>query len=439
MPAKRTATALFAALHCLCGALPADTVTLKSGEKLAGKILSETETEVTMSVQISATIKDERVVKREEIAAIDKVQPDELAWAAMANFVPGTESLEREEYDRIRTALGYFTSTFPKSPHAALAQSRLDQFTTEQVRVSVGEVKLNGQWLPKDRVLEERVQIGGRVLLNRMKRAVAAGQFAEAMATLDQMEKSFPGSLSYPEAVELARRVLPALSAAVEQRKEALTRQTDDEKVRLKASKGAEHAQLEALLKQEKTRTEATLAASERAGVKWLPLQPANEKSLASLLSKVGSEMTRLNGLKLEKMEDSARLSQEGAAAFAAGNFDAAERLLKDATSAWAENELAKRTQVKLTEAKKAAIAPRTPPPAPAAPPKRGPSASSHAAATPAPALASQAESAPPEEPKSLLKKPAFFIGVAAVVAFGAVIGKKIAQTRASAANVLDR
>ena len=58
----------------------ADTVTLKSGEKLDGKILNETDTEVTISVQVSATIKDERVVKREDIATVEKVQPDEVAW-----------------------------------------------------------------------------------------------------------------------------------------------------------------------------------------------------------------------------------------------------------------------------------------------------------------------------------------------------------------------
>ena len=436
MPAIRNASAVLSAILCLCMSLFADTVTLKSGEKLEGKILSETDAEVTMSVQVSATIKDERVIKREEIATVDKVQPDEVAWAAIANFVPGTESLERDEYDRIKTALGYFTTTFPKSPHAALAQSRLDQFISEQVRVSVGEVKLNGQWLPKDKVQEERVQIAGKILLNRMKRAAAAGQLSEAMANFDQMEKGFPGSLSFPEGVELARRVLPSLSAAVEQRQAALKRQLDDEKQRLTTSKGAEHAQLEALLKQEHARTEATLAASERAGVKWLPLQPANDRSLTSLLSRVNSETTRLNALRVEKMQDSARLAQEGAAALSAGNLDAAEKALRDASSAWPENELAKRAQAKLADAKKAATAPRSPAPAPVPTPtpKRGPSASSGAA--PAPATAAEAE---PQEEKSFFKRPAFFIGVAVIVAFGAVIGKKIAKSRSSADNVLDK
>ena len=434
MPAIRNAAAILSILLCLCAGLIADTVTLKSGEKLQGKILSETETEVTMSVQVSATIKDERVVKKGDIAKIDKVQPDEEAWAVIANYVPGTESLDRDEYDRIRTALGYFTSSFPKSPHAALAQSRLDQFTAEQVRVSIGEVKLSGQWLSKDKVQEERVQIAGKILLSRMKRAAGAGQLSEAMAIFDQMEKSFAGSLSFPEAVELARRILPSLFAAVEQRQAALKRQLDDEKQRLTTSKGAEHTQLEALIKQERTRTEATLAASERAGLKWLPLQPANERSLTALLSRVNSETTRLNAMRLDKMQDSAKAAQDGANALSAGNFDAAERALKDAASAWPDNELAKRMQAKLADAKKAPTAPRTPTPAPTPAPKKGPSASSGSA--PAPAIAAEPE---PEPETPFFKRPAFFIGVAVAIAFGAIFGKKIAKSRASADNAPDK
>lgn len=434
MTFTRISAAFLPIVLCLCSALYADTVTLKSGEKLEGKILTETDAEVTMSVQITATIKDERVVKREDIAKVDKVQPDEEAWAALASIAPGTESLERDEYDRARTALGYFTSTFPKSPHAALAQSRLDQFTAEQVRVSVGEVKLNGQWLPKDKVQEERIQIAGKILLNRMKRAAAAGQLSEAMANFDQMEKSFAGSLSFPEAVELGRRVLLTLRAAVEQRQAALKRRVEDEKQRLLTSKGADHAQLDEMIKKERITTEATLAASERAGVKWLPLQPANERSLSALMSRVNTETTRLNGLRLEKMEESAKASQEAATALASGNLDAAEKALKEALSAWPENELAKRTQVKLTDAKKAASAPKPATPTPAPAQKQRPSASTGPA--PAPAVVADAEQS---AETSFFKRPIFFIAVAVVVAFGAVAGKMIAKSRASADNVIDK
>ena len=434
MTVTRTIAATFAFILCFCASLRADTVILKSGEKVEGKILSETETEVTMSVQVTATIKDDRIIKRDEIEKIAKVQPDEEAWAVIANMTPGTDSLERDEYDRVTAALSYFTSTFPKSPHAALAQSRLDEFTSEQVRVGIGEVKLNGQWLAKETVQEERVQIAGRVLLNRMKRAASAGQLTDAMANFDQMEKTFAGSASYPEAVELGRRILPSVKVAVEQRQTQLKRRAEDEKQRLTIAKGADHDLLVTLIKKETATTEATIAAIERSGVKWLPLQPANTRSLTALTSRVTAETTRLNGLPTEKMKESIKAAEEAAEALAGGNLIRAESKLKDASSAWSANELVKRTQLKLAEAKKATNQGNTGTSpsgaAPTPPPKPKPSAASRPASEPA----GQAAPEEPEEPP-FFKRPAFLIVLAAVVAFGAIAGKMVAKSRAASAD----
>lgn len=447
MIVKRIFAATLPLIFSICASLHADTVTLKSGDKVEGKILSETDAEVTISVQVTATIKDERVIKRDAIAKVDKVQPDEEAWALIANLAPGTESLERDEYDRAKAALGYFTTTFPKSAHAQLAQTRLDQFTAEHLRVNMGEVKLNGQWLGKEKVQEEQIQIGGRILLNRMKRATSAGQLTDAMAIFDQLEKGFAGSASFPEAIELGRRVLPSLSQAIEQRQVQYKRRIEDEKMRLKNSKGTELAQLDALIKKEQANTEATLAAIERSGVKWLPLQPVNARSLAALLTRVISESTRLAALPIDKMKESIKAAEAARTAMAVGDFDGAEKLLRDATSAWSANELAKRLQTRLADARKppgsgakpkSSEAVPAPTPAPAAKPKTRTSSAAPSAEDPAPAGSAVASAAAEPEETPIFKKPIFFIGLATLVAFGAIAGKKIAKSRAAAAGTLD-
>ena len=443
MIVKRILAATLPLFLSICASLQADTVTLKSGDKVEGKILSETESEVTMSVQITATIKDERVIKRDEIAKIDKVQPDEAAWASIANLAPGTESLERDEYDRVKAALGYFTATFPKSAHAQLAQSRLDEFTSEHIRVNHGDVKLNGQWLGKEKALEEQFQIGGRILLNRMKRATSAGQLTDAMVIFDQLEKGFVGSASYPEAVELGRRVLPTLGQTIEQRNVQYKRRIEDEKQRLKNAKGADLAQLDALIKKEVSTTEATLAAIDRTGVKWLPLQPVNARSLASLAQRATSETTRLAALPIDKMKASIKAAEEARTAMAGRDFDGAEKLLREATSLWSANELAKRLQTKLADAKKAQSSSPKPnsgeaapasTPAPAAKPKPKTSSSSPSESSGEnPATTANAAPTADAEETPVFKKPVFFIGLVALVAFGAVGGKMIAKKRAAA------
>ena len=163
-------------LLCLTQGVRGDTVILKSGEKFEAKVLSETATEITISVQVTASIKDERVIKKADIDRIEKVKPDEVAWAALAGIEPGPDSLEAEEYQRVVAALEYFQVTFPESPQLPVVKQRLVKFQEEQRRVQEGQMKMNGEWLSKERVQEERIQIGGRILFNRMQRSAAGGR-----------------------------------------------------------------------------------------------------------------------------------------------------------------------------------------------------------------------------------------------------------------------
>lgn len=428
MRVKKIIANALSALFCLCAALRADTVTLKSGEKIEGKILKETDAEVTLSVQVTATIKDERVIKRDDIANVDKVQPDEDAWNALVNLAPANDSLSSEEYGRVIAAFEGFVKNFPQSAHMPVAKQRIDQFLKEERRVDTGEVKLDWQWITKDQMQEERVQIAGRIFLNRMKRASSAGQLIEAMIIFEQLDKGFPGTATYPEAVDLGRRILPSLKAAIDQRQVQVKRRTEDENKRLATSKGPEHAQLDALLKRERATAETAISAIEKSGVKWLPLQPATEKSLASLASHVTSETTRLNGLPTEKMRDSLRATQKAASELAGGSLDAADRALKDATTAWPANELAKRLQIRLADARKGASGIKAATPAPTPTPTPAPTPKPKPAATP-----TSAAPPPPAEDTPFYKSPTVLIVLLALIAFGAIGGKMLAKKRANA------
>ena len=107
---------------CLAAGSFADTVTLSNGEKLTGKIISKTDTEVTMSVQISAGISDERVIKKSDILKMVEDTPDALAWAKLKDIKLGKSSFPAASYDAAITSLKAFVTQYPKSPFAAEAQ-----------------------------------------------------------------------------------------------------------------------------------------------------------------------------------------------------------------------------------------------------------------------------------------------------------------------------
>jgi hypothetical protein len=336
------------------GAL-ADAVLLKNGEKVKGKILKETATEITMMVNVTATIKDDLVIKKSDIEMIEKIPPDEEAWVPLAGLSLGQESLDAEDYDTVISALSNYIDRFPQSSHVPDAKLKIERFQNELKRVESGQLKIDGQWLDRGQVLNERVQIGGRILLNRMKRLASAGQAIEAMQVFEALEKHFGGSSSFPDAVLLARQILPAISVAIEDRKVQLKRRAERDKMRLKIAQGAEREQLEAIFVQERASMEAMAAAGEKSGSKWLPLAYMTEKNITTVASKVASETTRLNGLAWEKMKLSLVGAQTAQAALAARDLAGAEKALTDAKTAWPANELVLRLSAQLADAKKAA------------------------------------------------------------------------------------
>jgi hypothetical protein len=135
-------------------------------------------------------------------------------------------------------------------------------------------------------------------------------------------------------------------------------------------------------------------------------------------------------------MKESVKISEMAATALAGGDLDGAEKSLREATSAWSENELAKRLQAKIIEARKAAIPSKetgtkptpTPTPTPTPKPKPVPTASTEPVREDAP---------PPETP--FFKKPVFFVVLAVVVAFGAIGAKVFAKFRSADSNLLDQ
>ncbi len=341
---------LLAALFAFSAFAWGDTFTLKNGEKVEGKILSETDKEITLQIAVTATIKDERVIKKSDLENVVKVPPDEQAWPALSALSLAGESLDPADYTKAITMLGDFLSAFPKSSHAADAKAKLALFEEEKKRVEAGELKINGQWISAAKAHEEQVQIGGSILLARMKKFAATGQYVETLNAFDTLEKSYAGSAAMPDAVEIARRMIPMLKVAAEQRQTQLKQAAVENAARLATAKGIEHQQVEALQKKNQEAVDAAVSAAEHNGSAWLPLSPANDRSIVALLAKCTSEVTRINSLPVDKMRQSLKAAATARAAIETGDLTSAEKALAEAGSTWTANEHIKRLQTKLAE-----------------------------------------------------------------------------------------
>ena len=358
MKFSSTPRAAILSLVILSASAFADTVVLTSGEKIEGKVTSETATEITISAKVTESITDERVIKKTEVASVTKEAPDETAWQSLKNAKLGRNSFPLANYDSAINPLKGFANEFPQSKFAAEAKKMAETFAEEKTRVEAGELKLDGKWLSKEETEKEGTQIKALIAFNYMKEQ-GARDMSAALNTFDAIEKSFPGTRSYPDAIEYAQKMLPALKSEVDRRSKAFAAQKQEQGDALKKMTGPEKAKLEDERKRIASAADAAASAAEKQGLKWLPLNPPSERAMKSLDSRITSETSRLAGLPVAKMRASILAAEKAQALLDGKDLAGAETALTQAAGDWANNELSTRVRVELDAAKKlAAVVP---------------------------------------------------------------------------------
>jgi hypothetical protein len=415
----------------------ADTITLKSGERVEGKVTKETDKDVTIEVR-SGGIVDERVVLKTDIDKLDKTSPELTAYRALERVQLGQNSFPATQYEPYIAALQAYVTQYPDSVRTIDVQKTLNDFKEEQKRVESGEAKIDGQWLSKAEVEKEKVQIGGRLAFNYMKSQAASADYVGALNTFAALEKTYPGAFVMPDAVELAQKLIPPLKAEVDRAipEQKIRKDTRDKGIKTTGN-ATERATMEAAAKKEDETAEAAAAAAD-SGNRWAPLVKINAKCLTSLAARASKETTRLAALNTDKMRQSIKASETARDYLKSGNVDAANGSLKEASALWPANELAKRLTKDAADQKAAASASAAAAAAAATPAPTTPAKSAPKKSTPRPSASStpvsgkSAETADDDRPFYL--KPSGAIGIVvglAVVLAGANVFIKMKKRKA--------
>ena len=285
--------ASFLFLIALASTAWGDAITLKSGEKVQGKITAETARDVSMDVRVSEGITDERTISRDDIASIEKTPADEIAYLQIKNVKPLPNAFRPGTYDRQIASVQSFVNKFPESPHRAEALQTLKDFKEENQRLDKDEFKLNGKWLSRTEAGLQHYEIAAQDAFDSMNERAGARDYIAALNTFDQLEKSYPGSRAYPDAVDLARNILSALRTDVDRRLEACRH---DERERVAGVQLASEPQKSELIAAEKAEQERYNAIFESSkSVKWPPIVPRSEKILMALQTLIPGELSRLS------------------------------------------------------------------------------------------------------------------------------------------------
>jgi tetratricopeptide (TPR) repeat protein len=335
-------------------AASADTVILKSGEKIQGKILSENDKEVVVEEQVSAGITDTRSVPKADVAKVEKIALDEPAYQAIKNLKPGPNSLPAQSYEQVTRNLNSFINNFTNSTHAPAVKAQLKEWEDEKKRVDAGEVKLDGKWLGKDEAQKERYQINGQVIFNHMQQQIRQNDLTGAMNSFDQLERSFPGARTYPDAVDSAKKIVPTLKSSADRALQNFKFQQTEREKGLQLLSDAQKTETLAGIQRDQQRADAAVDAANKAGLKWPPMVP-NEKALTDISNKAQEEQRRLAELPVAKMRESMKLVAKAQTELTEKKFEDAEATLRQANEAWSANEMVARLQTDASTLKSAA------------------------------------------------------------------------------------
>ena len=79
---------LIISLALLCNYLSADSITLKNGTVLEGKIVEENPQSITIEYKVTKSINDLKTVNRSDIAKIEKEPEDQKAFKKLGKILP---------------------------------------------------------------------------------------------------------------------------------------------------------------------------------------------------------------------------------------------------------------------------------------------------------------------------------------------------------------
>ena len=331
--------------------LRGESIELRDGTKIEGKILSVNTETVLIEVQTSPAIREEMSYPRSDVAKIQRASQDDVAYAEVAAFsVPSTAD-NPAVYDAPLERVRSFMKNYAYSKNMPEARKLAAALEADRARLVAGEIKLGGVWVAADASPAERTELGGRVQLAKMKES---SDPVAAMTAFEVLEKDHNTSSAYPESVKVARDSLVKLRAGLVRARADLERRIRDQEQGLKLASEDRRLQIEQGIAQEKSAIQAQIERVKQSGSKWTPVL-LDAKLLADLSTRVESEEARLSKIDTATLAAGASAANEAQRQLAAGNLSAAKANLEQAQKLWSQHVLLASLQESLKKAEAAA------------------------------------------------------------------------------------
>jgi len=298
---------LLGLLSAVIPAAYADTIQLKNGKTVEGNIINDGPDGVVVEYNVTASIKDQKTIPREEIASMVTLSPDDKAFQALGSLTSPTTVLDTGYYDVIiDKKIPEFIAAYPYSKHVSPLRAASRSLDAERARIRQGDRKIDGVWITAAEIQADPAQSDARIKFAAMKVRTEAGDPVGALQGYELLEKNYPTAKVMPDAVDLALKNLAQLQQNVAVAEANFSVLDKDRQKALgtavpgqtNAAVGADEVKaLRSNIEQETLSAKTAMKKAEVDGTKFFPIFQSSKEALDALQTLVATEKIRLTAL----------------------------------------------------------------------------------------------------------------------------------------------
>lgn len=274
----------------------ADTIILKSGEKIVGNILREDADGYVVEIK-KGTIRDEMSVPRADVSYVEKETADEKAFREMEGLVPTPELLKEEEYVARIEKIEGFLKTYPESKLVESARKMLDTLSEEYLVIQAGGIKFGEGMVSPDEYEANAYEYDVRIAEQQIKDSVARRDLLGALRMFSDYGVKFGESEGSQGMAALMLQVLKAYKQSLDENLASVDQRIEKREAGLVSMAPDDRAKTERALLEQKEKIQRLYQLEKAAGQKWITPDSFHKEGMQEALRQVLAETARLESL----------------------------------------------------------------------------------------------------------------------------------------------
>lgn len=278
-----------------------DVFLMKDGTKLEGTLLRQDESSYMVEVQITKSIRDERVIAKADVRSIEGAKADDEAFKQIASLGPVAKGLPIHEYDQRIARIERFTTKYPSSSKVAEATAMLTALREERQVIKDGGLKSNGVVYTPQEYRSNAYDMDANLAANAVQRLVASGHYLQALRAFSEFEANFASTDAYRSLMPVIMEAIRRYLNDVEQTQATYDQRVKDREEGLQRMNDRDRGQSAIAIRQQEKDLERQFEQQKGAKLGWVTPDPFCKSALDHTITYGNAELKRLESPKSGK------------------------------------------------------------------------------------------------------------------------------------------